>query len=376
MAGSRVSRRRGATSEDRRERLIYLGAGGILALVLLIVAVGVVLTVVLPPRAHVLTAGDREFNARQVADRAIYLVSAGNGAAQQNPSQEAMNSLVNQEILFQAGAPLVGEISEQEVRDAIAQRLGLNVPAAAPEATPEATPAAGEDEADESAEPAETVEVTQESTAAVDPAETPEATPEGYTDQQYADALASYLRVAPITRQQLEDIVRAGIIEDRLEQQFRDELPEAGDQLLLWALPTNDRASAQRLIDLVRGGAGFREAAVEAGIVSDPEAGVQELGWFAPTSINDRVSAFVVDLQAGEVSEIVDDVNRVGYEVYYVAERTADQPYEENVRDQLARRAFNDWRRAREDEMPIDRDLSSGEDRWIRDRVLDYLQGS
>lgn len=375
MAGSPVTRResrRDRTShEDRQQQLIYLGAAAIVIAVLVIVAIGVVMTVVLPPRAHVLTVGDRDFSASDVADRAIYLVASNSQAAQQDPATEGMESLIGQEVLFQVGAERVGEVTDQEVQDAIAQRLGLSVPPP-PDAAPAATEDAGEGEGS-TEDGAAGVEVTEEVTT-VDPVETPEATPEGYTDEEYADTLAEYLRLVPIGRSELEGIVRAGIIEERLEEQLREELPESGDQLQLWAVPTNDRAAAQRLIDLVRGGTGFRDAAVEAGIAEDPEEGIEDLGWFAPTSLNDRVMPFVQDLQAGEVSEVVDDQNRIGFEVYFVAERTSDQPYQDEVKDQLARRAFNDWREEQETALEVERDLSDDEEDWIRGQVLDYLR--
>ena len=376
MAGSGTSGRRHnrSSNEDRQQRLIYLGVAGILGLVLVLVAVGVVLTVILPPRAHVLTVGSTEFTARDVADRAIYLVSSGNGNAQQDPATEGMESLIGESILFQVGAGLVEEVTDEEVQDAIAQRLGLNPRNPEVEETPEATA-----EATTEATPEGTAAATPEATTATGETPTPEVTPEptpaGYTDEEYAEALASYLRTVEIGRLELENIIRAGIIEDRLEEKFRAELPEAGDQLNLWAVPTNDRAAAQELIDLVRGGMGFREAAVEAGITDSVDSGLQELGWFAPTSLNDRVSPAVVDLQTGEVSELVEDAAKVGFEVYFVEQRSADLPYEESVRDQLARRAFNQWKDEQETQLNVVRDLSDGEDDWIRDRVLDFLRG-
>ena len=219
-----------------------------------------------------------------------------------------------------------------------------------------------------------TAEATETPVATETPAEsaTPEATP--YTDEEYAKALAEYLRVAPIGKTDLENLIRAGLIETRLTDQFRENLPETGDQFQLWAVPTNDRAAAQKLVDLVRGGASFR-GAVEAGVIEDPESGVQELGWFAPTSINERVAPFVLDLKTGEVSDVVDDANKIGYEVYFVAERSSDLPYEESVKDQLATRAFNDWQDEQEAAIKVERDLSDGDQRWIRKQVTDYLGG-
>lgn len=408
MSADRRPRRRDRIShEGRQERLIYLVAGGILAAVLVIVAVGVVMTVILPPRAHVLSVGTADFSARDVADRAIYLVSSGNGNAQQNPAEEGMNALIGQEVLFQAGAGMVDPVTDQEVQDEIARQLGLTVidpetpedPEAAVTETPtttetaevtgtaeatgtaEGTAAATEtpaasDPAEGTSTPEATTEPTTEATTESTPEATTESTPEPtpYTQEQYADALAGFLRVAPIGRGDLEDIVRAGLIEDRLQERFRDELPEAGDQLQLWMVSTGDRAAAQRLVDLVRGGASFRGAAAEAGVVTNPDEEVNELGWFAPTSLNERVAPAVQELQAGQVSDPIDDANRVGYEVYFVAERTSDAPYQEEVRDQLARQRFTEWEDEQETALAVERDLSDDEASWIREQVLDFLR--
>lgn len=300
-----------------------MGAAAVLIIVAAIVFVGLLLTWYLPPRAHVLTVGERDYNARAVADRAYYLATTGSGEAQRVPAQEATRSLIRQEILLQVAAPLVEEVTAEEVQEAIAQRLGLG---------------------------------------------------EEWTAEGYATTLASYLQVAPITQRELERIVRAGIIEDRLEVMLSEALPEAGDQLHIIAAPTANRGAALALVEAVRGGADFREAAVELGVLDGPDD-VQDLGWFAPQALSDRVAPFVRDLQQGEISEPVDDANRVGFEVYYVVERTTDEPYQDRARDQLTRGAFNDWMREQEDLINVELNISASTEDWIRRQVQAALRG-
>jgi parvulin-like peptidyl-prolyl isomerase len=300
-----------------------MGGAAVLIVVAAVVFVGVLLTWYLPPRAHVLTVGDRDYNARAVADRAYYLATTGSGEALRVPAQEATRSLIRQEILLQVAAPLVEEVTQAEVREAIAERLGLG---------------------------------------------------EEWTDEAYATALAAYLQEAPITQRALESIVRAGIIEDRLEEMLSDELPEAGDQMHIIAARTTNRGAALSLVESVRGGADFREAAVELRVIGS-EAEIQDLGWYAPQALSDRVAPFVRDLQQGEVSEPVDDAGRVGFEVFYVSERTTDEPYEERVRAQLARGAFNDWLREQEDLIRVELSISDSTADWIRRQVQAALRG-
>lgn len=309
--------------ESRERQWIYVGTAAVLAVVAVIVVVGLVMTWYLPPRAHVLTVGDRDFTARAVADRAYYLATSGNGNAQIRPADEGVNSLVRQEILLQVGSTLVDEVTEQDVRGAIAQRVGL----------------------------------------------------EGDTDEAYAEALAAYLRVAPIDREALEDLVRAGVIEDRLTEQFREDVPEAGDQMHLLAVQPQQRADAQALVDAVRGGQDFREAAVELGLAASEEE-VTEVGWYAPETLAESVRPSLESLQAGEVSDPVESQQNLGYAVYFVAERTVDQPYEDSVRDRLAQQALADFITDQEEAFDVQVDLSNDERRWITQQVQDDLQDS
>lgn len=301
---------------------IQLLTVGVLAVVAIIVIVGLVVAWYLPPRAHVLTVGSREFNAAQVADRGFYLAVNGNGNAQTQPGPEAITSFIRQEILLQVGSTMVDEVMDQDVRDEIATLLGQ---------------------------------------------------PEDYTDETYADALAGFLRVAPIDRGSLEDITRAGIVEDRLAELFRNDLPEGGDQMHIVAVQTNDRGQAQALVDAVRGGDDFREAALEIGVAAD-EASIYDLGWYTPDTLSDRVQPALEALQAGEVSDPVNDARNVGFEVYFVEARTVDAPYEDEVRDRLADRAVDDFLVDQEAAIGVERDLSADERRWITERVQDRIR--
>lgn len=325
MAGSRGStsgqRRERASHEERQRHWIYIGTGVVLALVLVIVAAGLVLTWYLPPRAHVLTVGDRDFTAGDVAARAEYLADAGNGNAQLQPATEGITSLTRQEILLQVGAGMVDEVTEDDVRAAIAERLGLTADA---------------------------------------------------EQQAFADSYATLLGLIPLPRAAFEDIMRAGVIEDRLIEQFKGELPEAGEQMSLRAVTTDDEEAAQALVDAVAGGEDFTEAALDLDIADD-EDDVFDLGWFAPEAMNETVSEAVGHLDAGQTSEVVPNVGAGGFVVYYVAERTVDEPYDEAVLEQLATQEFTAFRDAQEEALAIEDDLSDSERDWITRHVQDAL---
>lgn len=315
-------RRQQASHEDRQQRLIFIGAGSVLALVLVIVVIGLITAWYLPPRAHVLTVGDREFTARDIADRGIYLAEAGNVAAQQDPAGEGLQSLLREQILIQAGPALVGEATDDDVYASLAETFEL-----------------GED----------------------------------YTNELVDTQLEGSLEVTVLSREQLFDLIRAGVIEDRLIEQFEADVPEVGDQLHLMAVRTGSPAEAQELVDAVRGGADFTETAVEMGL-APAEQGPALVGWYAPATLPDRLAAFA-DLPAGGIGDPIESADRVNYEVFYVSERTDDEPYVEAVRNQLAAFALRDWMDAQEATLLVERSLSSSDDSWIRREVAGAVNG-
>jgi parvulin-like peptidyl-prolyl isomerase len=317
-SGSHDQRQR----ESREQQWIYLGAAAIFALVLVIVAAGVILTWYLPPRAHVLTVGDREFNASEVADFALYLATAGNGEAQRAPAQEGISALTKQEVLLQVGPTVVEPVTDAEVHDAIATRLGM--------------------------------------------------TEGDFTELQFGEALGEYLRVSGLDRATLEDIVRAGLYESRVTAMLKEDLPESGDQFHVVAIRTNDRAKAQAVADAVRAGADFKEAATEQNVLED-NGDVLDLGWFAPSAVGDRLHDVLADLQEGDVSDPVNDANNVGFEVFFVDERTVDEPYKENILDQLSRLALDRFVNNEEGTVKVTEDLSDSERDWIQRRVVNAL---
>lgn len=319
MAASRQSkafhRREQQTREERVRRLTFFGVGGVLALVGVIVVAGLIWGVWLPPREHVLTVGSRSFNAGQVADHAALLVRTGNTNAAGDP-QVAMDDLIQREVMFQAGAAEVDEVTDADIRAEISERLGMA---------------------------------------------------EDATDEQYGQALGDYLLSSGMSRAEMESVVRYLVLEERLREKFKAEVPESGDQMDVLRVATNDRARAEALREAALNGEDLRDAAVAAGIYTDRTQA--EAGWFSPETLPERVRDQINALSVGGVSDVLDDANQVGFEVYAITARTATDPYQEAVRDQLATLRFGEYVEAKRDELGVTEDLSDSERTWILDQV-------
>ncbi|MDA0270856.1 MAG: hypothetical protein O2919_07470 [Chloroflexi bacterium] len=319
MAGNRQSgafhRREQEEREARTRRLMTFGIGGVLALVAVIVAVGVVWSVILPPRAEVGVVGTRTLTAGDLADHAIFMYRTGDTRPLGDPTT-AMDDLILKEALLQSIAPELEPITDADVRALLAVRLGIE----------------GEVE-----------------------------------DELYASSLAAYLRQTEITRAEVEYAGRALVVEERLREQLEEAVPETGEMIFVLRVATADRTRAEALIERVAAGESLGEAAVAIGIYT--EAPQADFGRWAPEVFPERVRAELIDLEAGEVTGVLDDEARVGFEVYQVSIRTTEEPYDEANRERLAAERFVEIMAERREQLGATVTLSESERTWVLNRL-------
>jgi hypothetical protein len=319
VAGNRQSgafhRREQEEREARTRRLMTLGIGGVLALVAVIVAAGVIWSVILPPRAEVGVVGTRTLTAGDLADHAIFMYRTGDTRPLTEPTV-ALDDLILKETLLQSIAPELEPITDADIRAELAVRLGMD---------------------------------------------------EDVEDEIYASSLASYLRQTEISRAEVEYAARALVIEKRLREQLEEAVPETGEMIFVLRVATADRTRAQALIERVAAGESLGEAAVAIGIYT--EASQADFGLWAPEVFPERVRPELIDLAAGEVTGVLDDEARVGFEVYQVAIRTTDEPYDEANRARLAEERFVEIVAERRDQLGVSVGLSDSERTWILNRL-------
>ncbi|GMU40410.1 MAG: hypothetical protein AMXMBFR23_12760 [Chloroflexota bacterium] len=319
MAASRQSKAFHRREQESREaqvrrRLTYAVAGVFGAVALLVIA-GLIWGVYLPPRATVATVGDREITAGELKDHAAFIYRSGDTRVAEDLSI-ALTDLIQREILTQAGATEVEPVTAEDIRASMATRLGLA---------------------------------------------------EDATDEQYGKALGDFLTAANLSRAEVEEAVRLQLIDQRLRDKFREGLPASGEQLHIVRAATNDRTRAEAVREAVLGGQPLGEAAVEAGVYT--ETSQAELGWYTPDTLPERLRETLVALQAGDVTEVLDDANRVGFEVYQVDQREQNRTYDDAVKTQVANQMFEQFIEAKREALGVVEDFSDGERSWVINQV-------
>lgn len=323
MAGARQSkayhRRQQQAQEHAQQRRITLAALGVLLAVVILLGVGVVLTVVLPPRAHVLTVGDRTFTAQDVAQRAEFAVLGGDQAALNSPATAAIDAMIRDETVLQAGAALVAPVTDDDLREAIRTSIGV----------------------------------------AAD-------LPQDVFATTYQSTYQAFLRSAPLSQAVLERMVRAQVLDDRLVEHFRSGLPAAGPQFQVQRVQSADRSKLQALHDAVVGGAEFSAQAVELGLAK--AAAAAEPAWLLAEDLGELKDA-VTALAAGGVSDVSPLDGGAGFVVVRMAARDELRAYGDAERARLARRQLDGWIEQQRETLHVREDLSGGEQSWIVKRV-------
>ena len=350
--------------EQRTQRLIVFGAIGVLLVAAFVVGAGLYITQYLPPRAHVLSVGDRDFRAAEVVDRAAYLVSIERALPAQQIGAAALagiDVLVNEELLRTRGPLLVGEVTAEDIDAELRSRPGLE----------------GE-------------------------------------DQDFEQLLALAIAGSNLSRQQFEDIVAAQIIDGRLSDRFREQLGESGPQIRVTRVVLQDRS----LIEEVRAAIAALDDAVPLPVIAqfgDEVVQFGDVGWgmFDPIeSFDAEIADAVRGLALGEVSAVVgdatppvaasdDDDASVGdsddgdsddgsgsdgdaaeqetpaerVEFYWVSDVDGERAYDEDTVQQYIDEQFREWFDEQRAALEVVTDMSSGEEQWIIDHIITRVIG-
>ncbi len=364
---TRISSRRERDERARRtERIAIVVVSLVLGVALLVVLLGLYITQYRPPRAHVLSVGETDYQADAVARRTVYETRFGDlqgGIGEAVP--ETLGVLEEEAILLARAPAVVGEATEEDVTQWLRVRLGFAPPPDEP--APAGDGASGEagDDADAAAAPGDGDSSEGEAAPA-----TPQPDPEEEA-ARFATALADWLRHIDLPKDEYDLVIAAGILGDRLRDQFRAEIGETADQLRVSRIRLADRGGAEDVHALLIEGADFAELATERSAEAEYAAQGGDLGWLPLSSLSDIARTAIEGLEPGSISAVVD--TGVFFDVYLVAEREEARPLDAAQIEAQIERRWDEWLLAQRAMVSVERDLSDGEERWILDRVVGSL---
>ena len=317
--GQAPSRREREQQARQRDRRILIGVGAVLAVAAVVVVTGLYLTEYLPPRAHVLRIEDTDYNAGDIAQRARYelLFSNPEFTTRDAAVPETLRVLEDDAVVQLRAPDEVGEVSDDDVTAWLLEQFGFE----------------GDDD--------------------------PEA---------YAEALATILRAIDMSRDDYEEIVAVQVLRERLEDQFREAIEPETEQWRIARIRLADGESASDLRQQVIDGEDFGDLATNNSIEQAEAIAEGELGWVLPDSLSELAMTALVELEPGELSDVVEDTPF--FDIYLMQEREESRPLEEPQIEALVAEQLAEWIEEQRPSVSIERDLSDGESDWIEKELF------
>ena len=370
---ARVSVRRERDQRARRnERFAIIAVSVVLGVAALVVLAGLYATQYRPPRAHVLSAGETNYQAAEVARRTAYEMRFGDLSGGIGEAVPETLTVLEEQALVLARAPArVGEVADEDVTQWLRVHLGF----APPEEVPD-VPAAGDAAADagdsDDAAAADTADAGDAGDAGDgDAADGALEEDPGEEATRFATALADWLRHVDLPKDEYDLVVAAGILRDRLLDQYRAEIGESADQLRVSRIRLADRGGAEDVRALLLEGADFAALATERSGEAEYAAQGGDLGWLPVGSLSEIARAALEGVEPGSISDVVE--TELFFDVYLVVGREEARPLAAAQIEALVTSRWDEWLMAQRAIVAVERDLSDGEERWILDRVVNSL---
>jgi parvulin-like peptidyl-prolyl isomerase len=164
--------------------------------------------------------------------------------------------------------------------------------------------------------------------------------------RQYDTIVNDLLKPLDISERQYRSWVRGDVLVQRLQEQMAEDVAEEADQVKLHLISTPEEDEANALAARLDAGEAFQTLVEELEADEETSASTSELEWFTRDQIEaglgEDLSDQAFSLSVGEYSAPVESAGGSFYTIIEVLGRET-RPLDENVRQQLAESAFQEW---------------------------------
>ncbi len=402
----RVSRK-----EQEQLRYIYMGLGLVGALIIIVLAIGLIQTYIIAPNAPVASVNGEEISTQEYQDRVLYerfileqqleriQQEAANLPApsendqftemlrnqyQQMASQifqqrslvdrQTLDTMITDKLIAEEAAKRGITATEEDVTDAIerflASRAG-GLTAAAAEETVTARAEASATAALWTPTPTFTPEPTLESTEGITPTATPADTPTpGPTATlnviaadtlatEYSEWVNTIAEQTGLDEATYRSYIRSVVLGNKLAEALGEETPRVAEQANARHILVETEEEANDVLARLEAGEDFGELASE--LSTDPGSASQggELGFVVQGTFVPAIDEAVFSLPIGEISDPIE--TQFGWHIVEVLERE-EREMSPGDYSQAQRQAFSNWQTEARQSATI-------EDLWTTDKA-------
>lgn len=350
LTRKQISRRQ---REERQRRLILLGAGAVLLLVLSILGFGYYETKFLKPASPVAEVNGVALRTDEYQKMVIfqrftldqYRRNLEGQLSQLDSSDETMAAIANlfqQELarlelqraqipsqalemmiedeLIRQGAEERGiTVTEEEIDRAIEESYGYQREPVTPTTTPTPTVTA---------------------TEAITPTPTLPAVTEEQFEEAYQQSLVAIAKVG-ISEGFYRDMVRRGLLRSKMWEVVGREVPTSEEQVRVRRIVLETEEEAEAVRERLKAGEDFATLAQELSIDEFTRENGGDVGWMAFDERDLSFSAMAFQLEVGEISRVIETAR--GYEILKLEEKDEDRELDPATLERRKNAAFSTW---------------------------------
>jgi len=353
----------------RQERTVWLGVAGVVALILIVLAIGIVQEYALSPRQPVAIVNGEEISRedyqkgvrytrwylRRVEQNLVleqaaydpedesqqflyqYLGSQIEQVREQQLSvpTQTLEDLIDEALVRQEAARRGLAVSNEEIELAVEQQFGYDRNPPTPTPTPITT----------------TTALTP--TTPVAPM-TREEFDESYSE--FIQAMGSAIK--GFSEEDFNQMIEQNLLREKLAESLADEVPTTDEHVHAYHILVETEKVAAEVLEKLKAGDNFADLLAEYSQGEDTVEVGGELGWLAMGQAG--VSAALVEaafaLKPGEFSEPIETYE--GYHIVTIDERQSDRPLDETTLESRKGQAFGNWLTGAQETATIERTWS------------------
>lgn len=365
--------------EVRAQRWLLMGIGGLVVLVIAVMAFGWWRVYVARGSEVVASVGGQSITLdayarrldfqRKNAEQQLALMQA---QYQANSSNASIAQLYQQQIQqLQLGLSLLPEqtlddmIDEQLVRQEAAKR-GITVSQSeidteikntfgdqpTPVPVPTGTPAPG---------------ATPAPTAKPSPSPTPGPSPTPVPTADVQANVNSFLASSGLTQSEFRSLIESQLLYQKLQTAIEASVPTSQEQVHARHILVATEADAQAAIKRIKAGEKFADVAKAVSTDTATKDKGGDLGWFPKGIMVPEFDAVAFTLPVGQISDPVK--TSYGYHVIEVLEKDPNRPLDPQMLDQLRTQAFNNWLAKARTAPDVKRALSQDQKNWVFQKI-------
>ena len=278
------------------------------------------------PGSTAIKVEDTKFRLDYYSDRLKMFVDQLGGPntdAAQQPSvlENVANNIITEEIVRRFAKELEVTASEDEIKEAIAKRLGITV-----------------------------------------------------DDETFDVVFQQELTRSSLNEQDYRKMVQAEVLIDKLRKKFEEKVPASVESAHYRQIVVSADDVAQEVRDQLEGGADFAALAKENSLDTSTKEKGGDVGWVPRGVLDPAMEELVFALEPGGVTTVP---SAQGVYVVEMLEKAKDRPLDSAQKVPLANRAFADWVKEKKSSLTIVNNMSlSDGDKVKRDWAVNRAYGS